>query len=197
MVTQMVENLTVVDSREGELSVIIKTPLLESYDFAREPYTEFRKGVYLERYDDSTKTVEVTLTANYAIQIQSQDLWEAKGSVVVVNAKGDKLETEQLFWNRKTQRIYSNVDSRISNGTNVTYGSGFESDELMERWSFRDPRWDVDIPDDYGREDSGPGGAGGSTAAGQPTPEGSTAVTREDPDYPVIREGEAVAKPKQ
>lgn len=174
MVTQMVENLTVINTREGGLSYVIKSPLMERYDFAAEPYMEFRKGVYVERYNDTTRMIEVTLSANYAINIQSQDLWEVKGSVVVVNSKGDRLETEQMFWNQKTHRIYSNVDSKVSNGTDVNYGSGFESDELMEELEFRDPRWDVEVPENFGREESGSTENYGSSegSGGTESPEG-------------------------
>lgn len=149
VVTLTVENFTMINTREGELSYIVRSPLMEKYGFAKEPYMEFRKGGYVEKYNDSTKQVEVTLSANYAINIESQQLWELKGSVVVINAKGEKLETEQLFWNEKTRRIYSNVDSKLSSGTDVNYGTGFESDDAMEQWEFRNPRWDVDVPESY------------------------------------------------
>lgn len=112
MMTQQSENLRLVYSQNGNLSYRFETPLLERYELAREPYMEFRKGVKVETYNDTTHLVESTLTANYAIFLENQQLWEAKGNVVATNAQGQKLETEQLFWNQKSKRIYSNVVQR-------------------------------------------------------------------------------------
>ena len=96
IITQQSDSLTIVYSRQGNLSYRFKTPLLERYEMAREPYKEFRKGVEIQTYNDSTHRLESTLTANYAIYLEKQQLWEAKGSVVATNAEGRKLETEQL-----------------------------------------------------------------------------------------------------
>ena len=139
MMTQQSENLRLVYSQNGNLSYRFETPLLERYELAREPYMEFRKGVKVETYNDTTHLVESTLTANYAIFLENQQLWEAKGNVVATNAQGQKLETEQLFWNQKSKRIYSNVDSKIvqNNGRDVFIGEGFESDEEFKDWRFR------------------------------------------------------------
>lgn len=104
MMTQQSENLRLVYSQNGNLSYRFETPLLERYELAREPYMEFRKGVKVETYNDTTHLVESTLTANYAIFLENQQLWEAKGNVVATNAQGQKLETEQLFWNQKSKR---------------------------------------------------------------------------------------------
>lgn len=104
------------------------------------PYTEFRKGIHIETYNDSTHQVESSLTANYAILLEKQQLWEAKGNVRGHNAGGNQLETEQLFWNQKSKLVYSNVDSKITQNTDVVYGDGFESDERFEEFVVRNPK---------------------------------------------------------
>ena len=143
--TQQSDSLTIVYSRQGNLSYRFKTPLLERYEMAREPYMEFRKGVEIQTYNDSTHRLESTLTANYAIYLEKQQLWEAKGSVVATNAEGRKLETEQLFWNQKTKRVYSNVDSKVTQGRDVIIGEGFEADEQFEDYTIRKPKGRVSV----------------------------------------------------
>ena len=66
-------------------------------------------------------------------------MWEAKGNVVVEKSDGKTLYTQQLFWNARTDKIYSNVDSKIvqNNGRDVFIGEGFESDEEFKDWRFR------------------------------------------------------------
>ena len=140
MMTEYSENLSVVMSQNGRRSYHFKTPLLEGYSLAREPYREFRKGVKITTYqNDSLTTVDAVLTANYAIYYENRELWEAKGNVVVEKSDGKTLYTQQLFWNARTKKIYSNVDSKIvqNNGRDVFIGEGFESDEEFKDWRFR------------------------------------------------------------
>ena len=140
MMTEYSENLSVVMSQNGRRSYHFVTPLLEGYSQAREPYREFRKGVKITTYqNDSLSEVDAVLTANYAIYYVNRELWEAKGNVVVEKSDGKTLYTQQLFWNSRTKKIYSNVDSKIvqNNGRDVFIGEGFESDEEFKDWRFR------------------------------------------------------------
>ena len=137
MLTQQSDSLTIIQSSEGHREFVFKTPLMERYELAREPYMEFRRGVEITTYDDSTGLEESNLVADYAIFFEKRELWEAKGNVVARNADGQTLYTQQLFWNQSTHRVYSNVDSKVVQGQDVFIGEGFESDDKFEKWSFR------------------------------------------------------------
>ena len=134
MMTEYSENLSVVMSQNGRRSYHFVTPLLEGYSQAREPYREFRKGVKITTYqNDSLSEVDAVLTANYAIYYVNRELWEAKGNVVVEKSDGKTLYTQQLFWNEKTRRIWSNVDSKIVEESGNSYiVEGFESDDQLK-----------------------------------------------------------------
>lgn len=136
--TEYSENLSIVMSENGLKSYHFETPLMEGYTLARDPYREFRKGIKITMFEeDSTSNDAATLTANYAIFYENRKLWEAKGDVVVIQTNGRRLYTQQLFWNQSTHRIYSNVDSRIVDGDEMTDCEGFESDEEMTQWKYR------------------------------------------------------------
>ena len=139
LMTMMSDTLCVVQSQNGKIKMRFETPLMERYQLAKEPYMEFRRGVHVITYDDSTSSVASTLVADYAIFFENRELWEAKGNVVATNADGQTLYTQQLFWNSRTKKIYSNVDSKIvqNNGRDVFIGEGFESDEEFKDWRFR------------------------------------------------------------
>ena len=129
MMTEYSENLLIVMSQNGRKSYVFTTPLVEGYTLGAEPYREFRKGVKIPTYkDDSLSSVDAVLTANYAIYYENRELWEAKGNVVVEKSDGKTLYTQQLFWNARTGKIYSNVDSKIvqNGGRDVFIGEGFE-----------------------------------------------------------------------
>ena len=138
MLTQQSDSLTIIQSAEGRREFVFKTPLMERYELAREPYMEFRRGIEITTYKkDSTGMEESHLVADYAIFFEKRELWEAKGNVVARNADGQILYTQQLFWNQATKRVYSNVDSKVVQGQDEFIGEGFESDDKFEKWSFR------------------------------------------------------------
>lgn len=175
--TEYFEDLSTVNSQNGRRSYHFETPLMEGYSQAREPYREFRKGVKITTYkDDSLSTVDAVLTANYAIYYEKRQLWEAKGDVVVEKSDGKTLYTQQLFWNARTKKIYSNVDSKIvqKGGTDVFIGEGFESDEEFRDWRFRrmKGRMEVDVAPAGDSDSAGasrPGAPSGSASASRPT----------------------------
>ena len=137
--TEYSENLTIVKSENGRKMYHFTTPLLEGYTEARDPYREFRKGVRIVTYkNDSLASEDARLRANYAIFYSERNLWEVKGNVVVETGDDRELYTEQLFWNAKTKRIYSNVDTKIvqNGGRDVFYGEGLESDDALRDWRF-------------------------------------------------------------
>ena len=113
---------------------------MQQYGLAEESYIEFIEGISVTTYKDTTLEVASTLVADYAILLEKQKLWEAKGNVVITNSDGRILETEQLFWNQKLEKIYSNVESKIIDGDNVIIGVGFESDQEFKDYTLRRPK---------------------------------------------------------
>ncbi len=149
LMTEYSEHLSLVMSQNGRRSYLFETPLLEGYTLAREPYREFRKGIKITTYqNDSLSAVDVVLTANYAIYYENRELWETKGDVVARKESEDRtLYTQQLFWNAKTHKIYSNVDTKVveNGGRNVYFGESFESDEEFRDWRFRRNRIRMEV----------------------------------------------------
>lgn len=141
MLSEYSENVSIIKSENGRRSLIFTAPLVEGYTFGSVPYREFREGIRVVTYNnDSLSTVDVILEADYAIFYEKNQLWEARGNVVVrkMNESRTTLYTQQLFWNVDAKRVYSNVDSKLveNGGRDVAYGEGFESDDRLEF-----PRW--------------------------------------------------------
>ncbi len=148
LMTESSENRTITMMENGARSYTFTAPLIEGYSLAKNPYKEFRRGVKMTTYtSDSLSLVDVILTANYAIFYEKQELWEAKGNVVVIKHSrkdGDttvtdltEVYTQQLFWNAKTKKIYSNVDTKILQADALHIGVGFEADDDLSNIHFR------------------------------------------------------------
>lgn len=137
MVTQRSDTLTMVYTKNGVKEYIFDTPLMERYEFAKDPYMEFRYGINIITFD-TLGGESSRLRADYAIFYEKRELWETRGNVVGENVDGRKLFTQQLFWDQKTDKVYSNVDSRIVDGMDEFVGEGFESDSEFKMWVFRE-----------------------------------------------------------
>ena len=86
------------------------------------------KGLHVEFYDDEMIVIS-KLDAKYAIRYDSEQVMEARDSVVVVNIKGEKLQSEKLIWNEKAAKIFSDEFVTITTSDKVIYGDGFEADQ--------------------------------------------------------------------
>ena len=137
LITQQSDTLTMIYTKNGKKDYRFSTPLMERYELAREPYMEFRYGINIITFD-SLGNEASNLIADYAIYYEHRELWEARGNVEGTGEDGRKLYTQQLFWDEKTDKVYSNVDCKVVDGLDVFVGEGFESDSEFKDWVFRE-----------------------------------------------------------
>lgn len=176
LMTESSEHRTVIMSENGRVSYEFSTPLVEGYGMAANPYREFRRGVAIKTFtSDTLPLVDATLRANYAIYYENQKLWEAKGNVVIYKYnrnEGDtavvsrtEVYTQQLFWNAKTQQIYSNVDTKVLQSDGWHFGVGFDADESLKNIHFRkySSEMEFDMGDDGAEDTAASDDAGGKT----------------------------------
>ena len=74
-----------------------------------------------------------SVTSKYAKYTKTDNLWELRDSVVVINENNDKLETEVLFWNQEKDLIYTDRFVKITNEDQIIQGFGFESDSHLKK----------------------------------------------------------------
>jgi LPS export ABC transporter protein LptC len=97
--------------------------------FNREkPYMEFSDGIKILFYNND-KQVESTLTAKYATAYENSHSMTARDSVVVINNKGEILNTDELIWDEDRKQIYSNSFVKITTTDEIIYGNGMTANE--------------------------------------------------------------------
>jgi len=114
-----------------------------------DPYTLFPKGISIDFYDDSAR-INGHLDADYAIRHENSKLMEADNNVSVLNRKGEKLNTEQLFWDANRHKIYTNKFVRIKTARQIIYGDGLTSNEDFTQYKITNIRGTIqlDSPED-------------------------------------------------
>jgi LPS export ABC transporter protein LptC len=115
----------------GQVQLVLSSPHMEDYDNKDLPYTEFKSGIKVDFFDKKGAHAG-SVTSKYAKYTKTNNLWELRDSVVVLNDKNDKLETELLFWNQGTDLIYTDRFVKITNTDQIIQGFGFESDTHLQ-----------------------------------------------------------------
>ncbi len=132
-------DIELIYSDSGKLVVKLVTPKLNRY-LEEAPHLEFPEGLELHFYD-SAMNVKTTLTADYGVSWEETRIMEVKNDVVINNFdKNETLNTEHIIWDRKQQKIYSNVFVKRTTPDGVLYGDGFDADENLKSYSLRNPR---------------------------------------------------------
>jgi LPS export ABC transporter protein LptC len=79
--------------------------------------------------------------ANEGFYFEDRGLAELKGNVQLVNQRGETLETEQLFWDKKNDQIYTDQFVRIqTQGKIITGDSGLVSNTSFTNYEIKGVR---------------------------------------------------------
>lgn len=140
---QSEENATYTYSDSAKIKFVLKAPLLNTFG-GKNPYQECPNGMNVNFYDDSGH-VSSHINSDYAIRRENAKIMEADGNVVVVNKKGEKLNTEQLFWDQVKHIIYTPKYVQIRTATEILYGDGLQSNEDFTHYTITNIRGTVQL----------------------------------------------------
>ena len=89
------------------------------------PFTEFPKGIDVTLYDKKGK--RTFIVANYAVSYKQTGIIDLQGNVRIRSEAGQKLETEQLFFDQKNEWFYTERKFKLTDNTKgVSYGQGID-----------------------------------------------------------------------
>jgi LPS export ABC transporter protein LptC len=129
------KDIDVIYTDSAKLKVHLTAPQVDEYE-GKNPYTVMVKGIKVQFFDDSMK-INTQLTSNFAMRKQRERIMEAKNDVVVVNAKGERLNTEHLIWDEESRRIRTEAFIKITTADQVIFGEGLDSDESFTDYEIK------------------------------------------------------------
>ncbi len=98
--------------------------------------TEIFDGLELV-FLDSAGGQRSVLTSNKGMILPGEQRMEVNEEVVFINAKGERLETEQLTWHQDSARVRTDKAVRIQRGADVIHGMGLDAAEDMSSYTIR------------------------------------------------------------
>lgn len=151
------KNLPVGESEEvrhvykdsGRIVFRMNTPLL--YDFSNReahPYSEYPNGIKMVTITNFGKD-STTVTSNYAKSFKKTQISELIGDVVVVNHKDNSmLRTPQLYWDQRTNYVFTEKKFSLITDGDTIRGKGFESNMDLSGWVLKKITGDINIKEE-------------------------------------------------
>ena len=129
-------NFRVKATNQGQLNAIIQAGYMQRFE--DQALAMFKDGVEIDFYQDGEHTSR--LTSDSGRFHESNMNVRALGHVEVHSDSGISLYTQELVYDQQADRIYSNVDVKVTTLDGDTLsGKGFESDAQLQRWQIINP----------------------------------------------------------
>lgn len=137
------KDVEIIYSDSARIKMKLTSPHIDRYT-GKDPYIEFPKGLMVEFYDRERK-VTSRLNAKYAIRKESEKVMEAKQDVVVMNEKGETLNTEHLIWDEEKDRIYTEEFVKITTKDEILFGDGLESNQEFTKYKIKNIKGTINL----------------------------------------------------
>ena len=132
---QVVHDMQILQTDKGEAEMRMQAPLMQRYDYVKDSvqqsYELYPDGFFVYAYTENGQ-LETTVTANQAkhVTTRGNESWSAFGDVVVINhIKGERMETDTIYWNKEEKQIYTDCYVRLSSDSGLMQGFGMTSDD--------------------------------------------------------------------
>lgn len=143
------KNVEVLYSDSALVRAKLIAPVLNQFA-GKKNYMELPKGMEIIFYNEF-KEQQTKLTADYGIGYNNEgtdiNKMEAKRNVVVINEKGEKLNTEHLIWDAVTKKIYTDEFVRITTKDETIWGDGLKANQDFSNYEITHPKGSIALKD--------------------------------------------------
>ena len=133
LLIEEIEGAEMLHTEKGVLKVKIIATTIKRFKNMH-PQLVFSNGLEVIFYNDSGG-VESVLKAQSAEVNEINNVMTALDNVILTSSSGKKLETEELIWDEKKNKIYTDKNVVITTGKEVIEGDGFESNPDFSEYS--------------------------------------------------------------
>ena len=138
------EEVEILYSDSAIVRVRVTAPSMLNYADRENPRQEFRQGVKVE-FLNPDLSVSSTLSAKSGIRYTERGQVVVRDSVVFVTEKREMLETEELTWDEKTEKIFTEKFVKVTKPGEVIYGYGLEANQDFSYWKITVPKGRIKV----------------------------------------------------
>lgn len=136
--TMKTENVYTLISDSGITQYRIKSPIWYVYDEIDTPIWRFPKGLFLEKFDKNFKVIS-SVACDSATYFKRSQLWRLDGNVEMHNDQKDLFLTQQLFWDQRERKVFSDSFIHIERADRIIEGLGFTSNDKLTIYNIHRP----------------------------------------------------------
>lgn len=131
------KNVEITYSDSANIKVSIEGPVMLNYVDRQQPKQEFTDGVKVTFFDEN-QNISSVLTAKYGLRIENRLEVIVRDSVVWQSVDQRRLETEELIWDERKKKVFTNrfVAVMLPPG-DTTFHMGFEADQDFSNVKFK------------------------------------------------------------
>lgn len=144
---ESIKNVEIRYYDSGQLKVFLRAPVLYAY-YGSENKMIFPQGLEVLFLNAQGQTTG-TLTAGYGLNMMDDKMLKVRNHVVIVNnEQQETLETEELNWDQRRQRIFTDAHVKIKTPDKLILGQGLEADEKLKRRTLRNVTGEFQVNED-------------------------------------------------
>lgn len=145
--TVLTTEITTLVSDSGVIKYRITSPQWDIFDESAIPCWKFPQGLNMEQFD-ATLTVAATFQCDSALFLKDSKLWRFMGNVRSYNIRKEIILTNELFWDQKEKKVYSDSFIHIERPDKIIEGFGFTSNEQLTTYKLKRPMGIFPIDED-------------------------------------------------
>jgi len=127
-------NSKVFFTEEGKLKGILYSDHLRAFN---EPKEKLLDGLQFDFYDEEGNRTSQLTAKRGRIDELTQDMYAIDSVVAINDSSNVKLETDELMWRKKDDKIVTDKFVRITSDEEIIEGYGFESDQQIKNYIIR------------------------------------------------------------
>ena len=91
------------------------------------------------------RELHAEIECDKAVYYSKLELWKLNDNIEATNLNQEEFYTNELYWNQKEERVYSDSAIKIIQKDRTILGIGFESNQTFSRYSIRQPKGTIPI----------------------------------------------------
>ncbi len=143
---EIAREVEVVYSEMGQIKARIIAPMLIRGTKDNDDFMEYPEGLTVYNYNAQME-IESKMSAKYGISHEKKEEVMVRDNVVLINIKGEKLNSEELWWSRKSKKITSDKFVKVTTIDEEIIGYGFDANEDFSEYTVRNVKMITTIDD--------------------------------------------------
>jgi LPS export ABC transporter protein LptC len=125
---ELLEDVEILYSDSAFVKVRVRGPVMLYHTERNDPRQEFIEGIEVEFLDRNMEVLS-RLTAKFAIRRESLGIIIVRDSVVWKSNQNEQLTTDEMTWDERRQKVFTDRFVVITRPEEILYGRGFEADQ--------------------------------------------------------------------